>query len=88
MKTVWEGMNDITRRKILTILRTGPMTAGEICSYFQSRGSTISHHLSILREAGLVTAKKSGLVITYTLNADALRGIIEKLNNFLKLAKN
>ena len=74
---------DVTRRKILTLLRNGSMTAGEICSYFDSRPATISHHLSILKESNLVTAEKKAQVITYSLNVDVLQSMIKKLTAFI-----
>ena len=58
MKDVWNAMADPTRRAILTMLQNGDMTAGEISDKFDVSGATISHHLKILREAGLITSEK------------------------------
>lgn len=84
MKTVWEAMNDVTRRKILTLLKKGDMTASEIYANFESRPATISHHLGILREANLVTFEKSGQVITYSLNIAVFQSMVQKLISFLE----
>ena len=54
MKDVWNAMADPTRRQILTMLQKKDMTAGEIVEQFDISGATISHHLKILREAGLI----------------------------------
>ena len=83
LKTVWEAMSDITRRKILTLLRSENLTAGEISSYFDSRPATISHHLSILKDSGLVKAERNATVITYSLDVDTFKSMIEKLESFL-----
>ncbi|MCR4887716.1 MAG: autorepressor SdpR family transcription factor [Ruminococcus sp.] len=81
MKDVWNAMADPTRRAILTMLQNGDMTAGEISDKFDVSGATISHHLKILREAGLITSEKEKQTITYRLNItvfqDFLKGIAE-----------
>ena len=79
MKDVWNAMADPTRREILTMLQSGEMTAGEIADRFEISNSTVSHHLKILREAGLITSEKEKQTITYKLNTtvfqDFLKGI-------------
>ena len=49
----FRALADPTRREILRILRDGAKSAGEIGSHFAMTGATISHHLSVLREAGV-----------------------------------
>ena len=68
MKDVWNAMADPTRRSILSMLQKRDMTAGEIGEQFEVSGATISHHLKILREAGLVTSEKEKQTITYRIN--------------------
>ena len=51
----FKALSDPTRREILRLLRDRAKTAGEIGSYFDMTGATISHHLSVLREAGLIS---------------------------------
>ena len=79
MKDVWNAMADPTRREILTMLQSGEMTAGEIADRFEISNATVSHHLKILREAGLITSEKEKQTITYRLNTtvfqDFLKGI-------------
>ena len=55
----FKALSDPTRREILHLLRDGAKTAGEIGSQFDMTGATISHHLSVLREAGLISDRKS-----------------------------
>ena len=68
MKDIWSAMADPTRRSILQLLQNRDMTAGEIAAQFEVSGATVSHHLRILREAGLVTSEKEKQTITYRLN--------------------
>ena len=60
MNIVFKALNDGTRREILELLRKKDMTAGEIAQQFDMSWPSISHHLDLLRQAGLVSAKKSG----------------------------
>ena len=50
----FKALSDPNRREILNLLKGGAMTAGEIVEHFPVSGATISHHLFILREAGLI----------------------------------
>ena len=81
MKDVWNAMADPTRRSILTMLQSGDMTAGEISERFDISAATVSHHLKILREAGLIVSEKDKQTITYRLNTtvfqDFLKGIAD-----------
>ena len=68
----FRALADPTRLEILRILRDGAKSAGEIGSHFAMTGATISHHLSVLREAWLVTDEKRGKNIYYELNLSVL----------------
>ena len=68
----FRALADPTRREILRLLRDGAMSAGEIGSRFAMTGATMSHHLAVLRQAGLVTDEKRGKNIYYELNLSVL----------------
>ena len=68
----FRALADPTRREILRILRDGAKSAGEIGSHFAMTGATVSHHLSVLRETGLITDEKRGKHIYYELNLSVL----------------
>lgn len=72
----FKALSDPTRREILTLLKSGPMAAGDVVAHFDSTGATISHHLSILRDAGLVDASRRGKFIYYELNLSVLEEIM------------
>lgn len=72
----FKALSDPTRRQILHLLRAGPMTAGDIAQQFEVSGATISHHLSILRDAGLVLDEKKGKYISYELNMSVVDEIL------------
>ena len=77
MNTVFKGLNDPTRREILELLQERDMTAGEIVEQFSISGPSISHHLDLLKQAGLVTAEKSGQYIYYSLNTTVVDEIMK-----------
>ena len=68
----FKALGDPTRREILRLLRDGAKTAGEIGGHFDMTGATISHHLAVLREAGLISDDKRGKYIYYELNLSVL----------------
>lgn len=72
----FKALSDPTRREILSLLRAGPMTAGEILEHFSITGASLSHHLTILKHAGLIDDEKKGKYIFYTLNTTVLDDIL------------
>jgi len=82
MNLLFKALNDPTRRAILEMLREGALTAGEIAERFTFSKPTISHHLDLLRQADLVTSRKQGLYVTYTLNTTILDDVLSWLLKF------
>ena len=68
----FKALSDPTRREILRLLRDGAKTAGEIGGHFDMTGATVSHHLSVLRQAGLISDDRRGKYIYYELNLSVL----------------
>lgn len=68
----FKALGDPTRRAILTLLKNGSMTAGEIGAHFPITGASVSHHLSVLRNAGLISDVRSGTYIYYELNLSVI----------------
>lgn len=69
---VFQAMSDPTRRKILEMLRTGELSAGAIADAFQMTKPAISHHLSVLKEAGLAVERREGQRIIYALEPSSI----------------
>ena len=67
---------DPPRREILTLLRAGPLTAGQIAEKFPVSAAAVSRHLSVLKEADLVRDRREGKYIYYELNASVLEEIL------------
>ena len=77
----FKALSDPTRRDILRLLRDGPLPAGEIAAHFAVSGATMSHHLAILREAGLILDDKRGIFIYYELNLSVVDEILGWLSS-------
>lgn len=72
----FKALSDPTRREILDLLKTGPLSAGEIGEHFNMTGASISHHLSILKTCGAIDDEKRGKYIYYTLNTTVMDDIL------------
>ncbi|TWJ04514.1 regulatory ArsR family protein [Mucilaginibacter frigoritolerans] len=72
MNNLFKALNDSTRREILEILKDKDLTAGEIADQFNISKPSISHHLDLLRQAGLVVSVKDGQYIYYSLNTTVM----------------
>lgn len=69
MNLVFKALNDPIRRKILELLKKkGDMSAGEIAEQFDISKPSISHHLDLLKQAGLVEVMREGQYLYYSLN--------------------
>ena len=81
---VFQALSDPTRRKILKLLKDRDMTAGEITEHFCISKPSISHHLSILKNAGLVDSEKKGQNIIYSFDATVFQELMEWVYDFQK----
>ena len=68
----FKALSDPIRRDILTLLKNGRLSAGEIGSHFDMTGATISYHLGILKMAGLVFESREKNFIFYELNTSVV----------------
>jgi DNA-binding transcriptional ArsR family regulator len=71
-----KALADPIRREILNLLKKGKMSAGEITDHFEVTGASISRHLSVLKDAGLIRDEREGKFIIYELNASVLEEIM------------
>lgn len=72
MADAFKALASEPRRRILNHLAGGPMTVGEIAEKFDMALPSISKHLSVLKEAGLVREQKRGQFVLYDIVADNL----------------
>jgi len=78
---VFEALSSTVRRKILAYLSATDLTAGEIAARFEISKPSVSKHLSVLENAGLVRGEKRGQFIHYSLVRDNL---VNTLNGYVQ----
>ena len=76
-----QALSDPIRRQILTNLKQGSLSAGEIASQFDVSGPAISRHLSILKDAGLVRCQRKGKFLVYEINLSVLEEVLQWLTD-------
>ena len=75
-KETFKALSDPARRQILTLLKEGRLSAGDIAGKFDMSQATISYHLKQLKEAELVFEKKEKNYIYYSLNASVIEEVM------------
>jgi len=85
--TVFKALGHPDRRKLLSLLRTGPRQAGDLAQEFEASWPTMSRHLSVLKDADLVTAERQGTVILYRINTTVLEDAAGVLLSFISQEK-
>ncbi len=73
---VFKALADSTRREMLSLLKARDLTAGEIAEHFTIGKPSVSHHLSQLKQAGLVIDVRRGQNIVYSLNTTVFQGAL------------
>jgi ArsR family transcriptional regulator len=68
----FKALGDPVRKAILKSLCCERLSVGEIVERFHLSQPAISHHLRVLRDAGLVTAQKEGTTVYYSMNKESL----------------
>jgi DNA-binding transcriptional ArsR family regulator len=70
------------RRQILTLVRDGELSAGEIAGHFDVTRPAVSQHLNVLKEAGLVTERRNGTRRLYRARPEGLAQLKAFLEEF------
>jgi ArsR family transcriptional regulator, arsenate/arsenite/antimonite-responsive transcriptional repressor len=76
MNEAFKALADPTRREILRLLRGGEMNAGELAGHFDMTKPSMSHHFSVLKQAGLIDSRREGQQIVYVLNTTAMEDLM------------
>jgi len=70
------------RRAILSLVRDGELSAGEIASHFEVTRPAVSQHLNVLKEAGLVSERRNGTRRLYRARPEGLTELRDFLEGF------
>jgi DNA-binding transcriptional ArsR family regulator len=75
----FRALADPTRRRILQLLKTKDLAAGEIAGNFEMAFASVSHHLQVLRDAELVQSRRDRQYIIYSLNTTVFQDALQHL---------
>lgn len=81
---MFKALADPTRREILTQLRRGSKTAGELAEAFTITKASLSHHFNLLKQADLVRTERRGQQIVYSLNTTVLQDAVGLLMDLMQ----
>jgi DNA-binding transcriptional ArsR family regulator len=84
-RDIFQAIADPTRRAILFLLASQTITAGAIADNFDNARSTISKHIQILTECGLVESNQQGREIYYQINFEKMKDIDLWLDQMRKI---
>lgn len=84
-RDVFQAIADPTRRAILRLLVSQPLSAGTIAAHFDTARPTVSKHLQILTECELLEQEKNGREIYYHLNPQKIKEVETFLEPFRQL---
>jgi len=79
---VYKALADSTRRRILELLKSKEMTAGEIAEHFDVSKPALSRQFQILLQADLVYSRKQGNQVIYGLNSSVLQTVLLSFVDF------
>jgi DNA-binding transcriptional ArsR family regulator len=84
---VFAALASPVRRSLLGLLLDGPLPVNELAGHFDMRRPSVSEHLRVLRDAGLVVERKVGRQRLYQLDAEPLREVSDWLGPYERLAR-
>ena len=84
LNNTMQALSDPTRRRILEMLKKRDMAVGEINKYFDITMPSLSHHLSVLKQANLVTFQRRKQELIYSLNLSVFEEVAKVLIKFFK----
>jgi ArsR family transcriptional regulator len=83
VEDIAKALGDESRRKIVELLQSGELPATAIFEQFSFAAPTISRHLSVLKEAGIVRTRRNGVFIYYSIEKETLQILSNWLSPFL-----
>jgi len=85
VQDVYRALSDPVRRKILKLLQDGSQPAGAIAAEFSISWPSVSRHLGVLTNAGLVRHEKNGQQVIYELTTSVLVDIVTELADLTRI---
>lgn len=76
MADVFQALSSPVRREILSLLKHGDLSAGELAEKLNISKSTLSGHFNVLKSADLVSTVRSATTITYSLKTSVVEDLV------------
>ncbi|HCB51828.1 TPA: transcriptional regulator [Patescibacteria group bacterium] len=76
MNTIFKALADPKRRQICKILQQGDKSVSELQTNFSTTQEALSHHLKILKSANIVSNRREGQFIYYSLNSPVFEDVM------------
>ena len=80
--SVFQALADDHRREVLAVLAGGELAAGEVAARFDLTRQAVSHHLGVLRAAGLVSERREGARRLYRVRPEGLAEVLAYVDRF------
>lgn len=87
MDLLFKALADPNRRRIIELLKKKDMSVTDLLAHFRFTQASLSHHLDILKRAGIVVTERKGQYIVYSLNTSVFEELTSILLSFLKYDK-
>ncbi|MFA5029768.1 MAG: autorepressor SdpR family transcription factor [Patescibacteria group bacterium] len=85
LSQTFAALADPNRQKILDLLKKQELAVSEIGEHLNITLATLSHHLDVLKRANLISGRREGQQIIYSLNLSVFEEVTEKIIKFLKI---
>ena len=84
MSAIFVAMGDPQRQRLLLAFEPGErLTVSQLCTASPLNRATVSHHLKLLRQAGVLGAEKIGREVFYTVNRDAVASALTNVLDYV-----
>lgn len=84
LSETFSALSEPNRQKIIDLLKKKEMSVSEIGSNLSITLPTLSHHLDILKRADLISSRRFGQQVLYSINLSVFEEITESIIKFLK----
>ena len=84
LSKTFQALGDLNRQRILELLKKKDMAVNELAKNFSITLPSLSHHLNILKQAGLVVSRRNGQEIIYSLNLSVFEEVSKTIIKFFK----
>jgi DNA-binding transcriptional ArsR family regulator len=78
----FRALADPTRRRIIELVALRGMTAGDIAGHFETTRPAVSQHLTVLRNAGLLSERREGRTRIYQAKPETVDEVVRHLQSF------